>query len=134
MTEVITLMKIFKRVYYPILAALVVLMLVLGMVDSRVGMSGGNLADSKVNAAFDYAVKIAQSGGEETRPHNSYDAEAHKAVRDYIETELVKAGAILVESGELDDDGNNTAEYSKTAEGKNRASLYVQKTKVRQDS
>ena len=51
MTEVITLMKIFKRVYYPILAALVVLMLVLGMVDSRVGMSGGNLADSKVNAA-----------------------------------------------------------------------------------
>ena len=134
MTEVITLMKIFKRVYYPILAALVVLMLVLGMVDSRVGMSGGNLADSKVNAAFDYAVKIAQSGGEENRPHNSYDAEAHKAVRDYIETELVKAGAILVESGELDDDGNNTAEYSKTAEGKNRASLYVQKTKVRQDS
>jgi len=148
MTEVITLMKIFKRVYYPILAALVVLMLVLGMVDSRVGMSGGNLADSKVNAAFDYAVKIAQSGGEENRTHNSYDEEARKAVRTYIETELLKEErAILVTNDELDDDGNNTVEYAetaddvnktveyaKTAEGKNRASLYVQKTKVRQDS
>ena len=34
-------MKIFKRIYYPVMAALVVLMLVLGIVDSHVGGGSG---------------------------------------------------------------------------------------------
>ncbi len=99
-------MKIFKRVYYPVMAVLVVLMLVLGIVDAHVG--GG----AKAGDAYAYATAISQAGTNDTRTHNSYDAAAQQNVRNYIVNTLKDAGARLVESENTDDDGNNLVDYA----------------------
>ena len=61
-------MKIFKRIYYPVMAALVVLMLVLGIVDSHVG-GGSGLKKSQVDSAMRYASQLA--GGANRNEHDS---------------------------------------------------------------
>lgn len=129
-------MKIFKRVYYPVMAALVVLMLVLGIVDSRVGMSGGSLKNSQVDGAVSYAEMIAGITGddeEKTKPHNSYNVDAQQRVRDYILETLKNAGAQEVLSDELDDDGKNVVDYFERS-GEKQPSVYVQKAAVTQGS
>lgn len=128
-------MKIFKRVYYPVMAALVVLMLVLGMVDSRVATSGGKLKSSQVNSAYDYAAKIASidSDDNENQSHNSYSSTNQQLVCEYILDTLIDAGAKRVYNEETDDDGKNLANYAQN-EGVLMPTVYVQKTKVAQDS
>ncbi len=121
-------MKIFKRVYYPIMAALVILMLVLGIVDSRVGMSGGSLKSSLVSRAYDYAAEIAS--------HNSFNPEIRQAVNDYIVNTLEQAGAEVVTGdpvSDLDEDGKNYVEYYER-DDELKPSVYVQKATVYQDS
>lgn len=120
-------MKIFKRVYYPVMAVLVVLMLVLGIVDAHVG--GG----AKAGDAYAYATAISQAGTNDTRTHNSYDAAAQQNVRNYIVNTLKDAGARLVESENTDDDGNNLVDYAQE-NGAAVPTLYVQKATVTQAS
>lgn len=121
-------MKIFKRIYYPVIAALAVLMLVLGLVDARVGNSGGNASAAQVNDAYDYAVRFSESS------HNSFNPDAQENARDYIVRTLTEAGAKEVIGGDLDDDGNNTADYFERSEEGKYPSVYVQKAKLRRDS
>ena len=95
-------MKIFKRIYYPVMAVLVVLMLTLGIVDARVGAGGGKNGD----AAYAYATTVASA------THNGYQPAAQQSVRDLIVAALTEAGATRVESEATDDDGKNLADYA----------------------
>lgn len=117
-------MKIFKRIYYPVMAVLAVLMLTLGIVDARVG-SGG-----KSGAAYDYAVAIAGASDGTSVTHNSYDPTAQDGVRDFIVQTLVGAGATKTESEAKDDDGNDLADYAVNSDGAAVPTVYVQKTVV----
>ncbi|MDE6398068.1 MAG: M28 family peptidase, partial [Clostridiales bacterium] len=112
-------MKIFKRIYYPVMAVLVVLMLTLGIVDARVGASGGKNGD----AAYSYATAIANE------THNGYRPAAQSAVRDMIVSTLTEAGATRVESEATDDDGKNLVDYATVGETA-VPSVYVQKCVV----
>lgn len=123
-------MKIFKRIYYPVMAVLVVLMLVLGIVDSRVG-GGSNLKKSQIDAAVNYATDFTGFG-----EHNSYDTSGKQDARTHIVDSLVSAGAKRITntpSQDKDDDGNNQASYCKDGDN-NVPTVYVQSVVVRQDS
>lgn len=118
-------MKIFKRIYYPVMAALVVLMLVLGLVDARVG-GGGSLSDAQVNAAYGYARAVQGA-------HNSYNAAAQQSVRDVLIETLTDKGAIRMDADTLDEDGKNLAAYA-MREGKPQPTVSLQKATVSQES
>ncbi|MDE7395693.1 MAG: hypothetical protein K2M95_06220 [Clostridiales bacterium] len=124
-------MKLFKRIYYPIMAALVVLMLVLGIVDAHAPASKGKLKTGDVNAAFAHAEEIMAAG--ESGTHNSLTAASQDSVRSYIVNTLKNAGVAEVDSDILDDDGNNTALYA-TVDDVAVPTLTVQKATVRQSS
>ena len=128
-------MKLFKRIYYPVMAGLMVLMLVLGFVDAHVGVSGkvdGLLLDS----AYSYADGIAKVG-----THNSYAGQNQDSVRGYITDELTAkygdgylSNLVSNAADDTDDDGNNVAEYFTDYSGNPVATLYVQRATVKQVS
>ncbi|WP_251617640.1 hypothetical protein [Pumilibacter muris] len=124
-------MKIFKRIYYPVMAALVVLMLVLGIVDSHVG-GGSGLKKSQVDSAMRYASQLA--GGANRNEHDSSNREE---ARDYIVKTLTDAGANKMprwtSSNDLDDDGKNTVEYFER-DNTPVPTVYVQKAVIAQSS
>ena len=121
-------MKLFKRIYYPVMAGLLVLMLVLGIVDAHAGVSG-KVGNAQVESAYGYATSIANVG-----THNSYISGNQNNVRDQIIDALVNAGAERVSTNETDDDGNNVVDYFTEYEGAPKPTLYVQRATVKQAS
>lgn len=127
-------LKLFRCIYYPVMAALLVLMFVLSAVDAHIGGGKGGKA---ATSAYDRARVVAGIDTDENGlPHNSYNAARQETVREYIVQTLVDAGAARVENraeNDLDTDGNNVAAYSMQNE-RPVPSLYVQKATVSQDA
>ncbi len=119
-------MKIFKRIYYPVMAALVVLMLVLGIVDARVPAMGGKLTKAETDAATAYATSALSGSLQITDVLTDKDKVGEDYAAQRIYTDLT------------DDDGNNLAEYFRAPEVNGERyklpGVFVQKTKVRHDA
>lgn len=129
-------MKIFKRIYYPVMAALFVLMLVLGIVDARVATSGGKLSSSRIDTAVGMATAVATVESDSSQTHNSYESLRQQSVRDYILRTLTEeaVGAERVYSTDTDDDGRDLVDYFTDYDGNEKPSVYLQRTVVTQQA
>ncbi|MCH5164335.1 MAG: M28 family peptidase [Clostridiales bacterium] len=91
-----------KKIYYPILAVVFAIALVLGFVASQT-----NLVGAKADQAFADHVKVHMEVMNTV--HNSYEPENQTAVRDYITDTLVKGGI-------LNGRGSKSEDYSDSLE------------------
>lgn len=118
--------KIFKRIYYPIMAVLVVVMLVLGFVASSVPGSGKSRGAGFISTVNEHINVIAEN------PHNSYNQLNQDSVRNYIVTELTDSTSIKRDRTEtLDASGNNQANYYKNG-NQVFATVNIQKATITQ--
>ena len=91
-------MKLFKRIYYPVLGALIIAALVLGFVDASVGGGSSKTFDAAWESVQTHIETIAESS------HNSHNSEQMQRARDYISRVLRENFREM--DGETDDDGN----------------------------
>ena len=100
--------KLFKRIYYPVIALFAVLMLVFSAIDGAYGYKpsayDGDYYDS-VNA---HIVKLCETS------RSSMTADGISAARDYITGELEKGGFTLVDEDKPDDDNNDDPIVTRT--------------------
>ncbi len=96
-------MKIFKRIYYPVVTVLAIALLTLGLVNFYSFGSKKYLGDSYVKSALTHGEHISQT-------HNSQLQASQNDVGDYIET-VISSVATYSSSETLDDDGKNTVDF-----------------------
>lgn len=97
-------MKLFKRIYYPVLCVLLVAAIALGFVDATYG-GGGSKTFSEMSQTISTHIDTIASSS-----HNSHNADNMEQVRTYISNELARMG-FLQADGESDDDGNFNVDY-----------------------
>lgn len=100
-------MKLFKRIYYPVMGVLIVFMLVMSFVDATYARPGKT--DSQfVAASLEHVKQIAEE------PRNSYAPTGAENVRNYITDALDKV--CLYADSTVDEDGFTQAELRRNTE------------------
>lgn len=112
-------MKLFKRIYYPVLGALIIAALVLGFVDASVGGGSSKTFDAAWESVQTHIETIAESS------HNSHNSEQMQRARDYISRVLRENFREM--DGETDDDGNFEVSFA-TSGGKKIPTFTVQES------
>lgn len=113
-------MKLFKRIYYPVLCALLILALALGFADATYGGGGSKTFDGAWERINGHITAIASSS------HNSQNAANMQEARNYIADVLSKSDLTQV-SGESDEDGNFNVNFHTTG-AKPQPSFTVQES------
>lgn len=111
-------MKLFKRIYYPILALLLTLSLAFGFADTAYGGGGSK--------TFDYESVKKHVDNIAAASHNSHNPVEMEEVRDYI-TEQLRTQGFSLRDGDSDDDGNYSVSFA-TKSGKKQPTFTVQES------
>lgn len=118
-------MKIFKRIYYPIMVVLLAFMLVISFVDANVGGGKSRIDTAKVN---EHIAEIAKDS------HNSINTTNLERVKDYIVKTLNTDIGIVLDDGGIDDKDNmNIADYA-TKEGKIVPTMVIQTALLKEET
>ncbi len=113
-------MKLFKRIYYPVLCALLILALALGFADATYGGGGSKTFAGAWESVNGHITAIASAS------HNSHNAANMQEARNYIADVLSKSDLTQV-NGETDDDGNFNVNFH-TKSGKVQPSFTIQES------
>ena len=115
-------MKLFKRIYYPVLCVLVVLALALGFADATYGGGASKTFDGNLETINKHVETIAATS------HNSHNETDMQAVRTYITGQL-RGGEcnFLLADGNTDDDGNYNVSF-RTSSGVPQPTYTVQES------
>ncbi len=99
-------MKLFKRIYYPILCVLLIVAIALGFADATYGGGGSKTFDGNLDTINAHVENIAAES------HNSHNEANMQTVRNYITAQLRgnDCGMLLAE-GDTDDDGNYNVSF-----------------------
>lgn len=101
-------MKIFKRIYYPVMAVLLVFLAAVSFVDSVYGGKPNKLGNEFYDNVNAHIGTMASSS------HNSYNPAQQAAVTDYILDKLAPVTTRI--DAAKDDDGNDVADFAKTGD------------------
>ncbi len=125
-------MKIFKRVYYPIMAILFALLLIFGFVDAYRG-SAKNVFDDEFMPNVNKHLEYMTSDSRNVYQHinGGHLEEVREYLVDYLSGS--EGFTLPVDEGEPDDDGNDTAQVALLG-GTPTATTVVQNAVLRQDT
>lgn len=103
-------LKLFKLIYYPVLALFVALMFIFSAIDGAVGYSPSAYGDAyytAVNGHIKAISSLPRSALDETTGNNDVNEGGARSAREYIADALVSGGFTLVEEEKRVRDDNN---------------------------